>query len=128
MLVTVFWGVMTGAVAGILLMAGGLAALQTLCILAAFPFMFVMIGAAVGLMKELRNEPDPPPHPGRRKTAVEAAVDARVDARVEAAVGATVEAAVDAAVEARVIAADGADPFTPANGTPIVTPTPTPRA
>ncbi len=57
-LVTVFWGVMTGAVAGILLLAGGLVALQTLCILAAFPFMFIMIGAAVSLVKELRNEPD----------------------------------------------------------------------
>ncbi|TDD30478.1 BCCT family transporter [Kribbella turkmenica] len=65
-LVTIFWGVMTGAVAGILLLAGGLSALQTLCILAAFPFMFVMIGAAVSLVKELRNEPDPAPRPGRR--------------------------------------------------------------
>jgi glycine betaine transporter len=69
-LVTVFWGVMTGAVAGILLLAGGLQALQTLCILAAFPFMFVMVGAAVSLVKELRNEPDPAPHPGRRAAAV----------------------------------------------------------
>ncbi|MFI7066176.1 BCCT family transporter [Kribbella sp. NPDC050124] len=68
-LVTIFWGVMTGAVAGILLLAGGLSALQTLCILAAFPFMFVMIGAAVSLVKELRNEPDPAPRPGRRKVA-----------------------------------------------------------
>jgi glycine betaine transporter len=67
-LVTIFWGVMTGAVAGILLLAGGLSALQTLCILAAFPFMFIMIGAAVALVKELRNEPDPAPRPGRRKT------------------------------------------------------------
>jgi len=105
-LVTIFWGVMTGAVAGILLMAGGLQALQTLCILAAFPFMFVMIGAVVGLVKELRNEPDPAPHPGRRKTGA-------FDASVEAAV----EAAVDAAVEARVVAADGADPFGSPNGT-----------
>jgi choline/carnitine/betaine transport len=68
--VTIFWGVMTGAVAGILLLAGGLEALQTLCILAAFPFMFVMIGAAVSLVKELRNEPDPAPHPGRRPAPV----------------------------------------------------------
>lgn len=98
-LVTVFWGVMTGAVAGILLMAGGL---QALCILAAFPFMFVMLGAAVGLMKELRNEPDPAPHPGRRKQAL-----------IDAAGG----AAVDAAVEARV-AADGAGPFASIDGAP----------
>jgi len=62
-LVTIFWGVMTGAVAGVLLLAGGLQALQTLCILAAFPFMFVMVGAAISLVKELRNEPDTPSHP-----------------------------------------------------------------
>jgi choline/carnitine/betaine transport len=58
-LVTVFWGVMTGAVAAILLVAGGLDALQTLCILAAFPFLFIMIGVAVALVKELRREPGP---------------------------------------------------------------------
>ena len=69
-LVTVFWGVMTGAVAGILLLAGGLQALQTLCILAAFPFMFVMIGAAVSLVKELRNEPH-----GAQSPAAEPAPD-----------------------------------------------------
>jgi choline-glycine betaine transporter len=56
-LVTVFWGVMTGAVAAILLVAGGLEALQTLCILAAFPFLFIMVGVAVSLVKELRREP-----------------------------------------------------------------------
>ncbi|TDC85786.1 BCCT family transporter [Micromonospora sp. KC606] len=69
-LVTVFWGVMTGAVAAILLYAGGLAALQTLCILAAFPFMFIMIGAGVSLVKELRKEPDPGPPPGRQKLEI----------------------------------------------------------
>ena len=59
MMVTVFWGVMTGAVAAILLVAGGLDALQTLCILAAFPFLFIMVGVAVSLVKELRKEPGP---------------------------------------------------------------------
>jgi choline-glycine betaine transporter len=54
---------MTGAVAGVLLMAGGLQALQTLCILAAFPFMFVMVGAAVSLVKELRDEEEPSSRP-----------------------------------------------------------------
>ena len=84
-LVTVFWGVMTGAVAAILLLAGGLQALQTLCILAAFPFMFVMIGAAVSLVKGLRSEADPSrvPSPGTvtvqaPEPVVEPAVDAPV--------------------------------------------------
>jgi glycine betaine transporter len=74
-MVTIFWGVMTGAVAAILLLAGGLAALQTLCILAAFPFVFIMLGAAVSLVKELRNEPDPPPNPGRRPSSPARAVE-----------------------------------------------------
>lgn len=82
--VTVFWGVMTGAVAGILLLAGGLEALQTLCILAAFPFMFVMIGAAVSLVKELRNEPDPAPHPGRRREVTVLVTEPVGDLSVEA--------------------------------------------
>ena len=79
-LVTIFWGVMTGAVASILLLAGGLAALQTLCILAAFPFMFIMIGACISLVKELRNEPEPAPRPGRDR--VPATVDGHVDGAV----------------------------------------------
>lgn len=58
-MVTVFWGVMTGSVAAVLLLAGGLDALQTLCILAAFPFLFIMVGVAVSLVKELRKEPRP---------------------------------------------------------------------
>jgi choline/carnitine/betaine transport len=70
-LVTIFWGVMTGAVAGILLLAGGLEALQTLCILAAFPFMFIMIGAAVSLVKGLRAERDPGAQPERRELTTE---------------------------------------------------------
>ena len=79
-LVTIFWGVMTGAVASILLLAGGLAALQTLCILAAFPFMFIMIGACISLVKELRNEPEPAPRPGPDR--VPATVDGYVDGAV----------------------------------------------
>jgi glycine betaine transporter len=55
--VTVLWGTLTGAVAIMLLLAGGLDALRTLCILAAFPFMFVMLGVGVGLYRELQKEP-----------------------------------------------------------------------
>ncbi len=52
----VFWGVATGAVAGVLLWAGGLAALQTLVILVAAPFMLILIGMCFSLMKSLRQE------------------------------------------------------------------------
>ncbi|MGH3731721.1 MAG: BCCT family transporter [Micromonosporaceae bacterium] len=55
--VTIMWGVLTGLVAAVLLLAGGLPALKTLCIIAAFPFLLIMVGACWGLMKELRKEP-----------------------------------------------------------------------
>src|SRR5215208_292528 len=44
---TVFWGVATGAVAAVLLWAGGLKALQTLVILVAGPFMLVLIAMCI---------------------------------------------------------------------------------
>jgi choline/carnitine/betaine transport len=53
---TIFWGVATGAVAAVLLWAGGLSALQTLVILVAGPFMLILIGMCVSLMKSLREE------------------------------------------------------------------------
>ncbi|MGH3456840.1 BCCT family transporter [Aeromicrobium sp.] len=53
----IFWGVATGAVAAVLLWAGGLAALQRLVILVAGPFMLILIGMCVSLIKELRKEP-----------------------------------------------------------------------
>jgi len=52
----VFWGVATGAVAAVLLWAGGLSALQTLCILVAGPFMLILIAMCFSLMKALREE------------------------------------------------------------------------
>jgi len=52
----VLWGLGEGAVAGILLMVGGLKALQTASIVAALPFSFVMIIMMWGLVKALREE------------------------------------------------------------------------
>jgi choline-glycine betaine transporter len=54
----IFWGVATGAVAAVLLVAGdtGLSALQALVILVAAPFMLILIGMCVSLMKALREE------------------------------------------------------------------------
>jgi glycine betaine transporter len=54
----IFWGVATGAVAGILLWAGGLSALQTLVIIAATPFLLILVAMCVSLMIALREEPD----------------------------------------------------------------------
>lgn len=55
----VFWGIAIGAVAAVLLFAGGLKALQTASIVAALPFSIVVILAAFGLCKSLREEPLP---------------------------------------------------------------------
>lgn len=52
----VFWGVAVGAVASVLLYAGGLKALQTASIVAALPFSVIVILAAYGLYKSLRAE------------------------------------------------------------------------
>jgi glycine betaine transporter len=67
----IFWGVATGAVAAVLLWAGGLAALQTLVILVAAPFMIVLIGMCGSLMMELRKEPFDSTLPSRVRRAVE---------------------------------------------------------
>ncbi|WSF15742.1 BCCT family transporter [Streptomyces sp. NBC_01353] len=60
--VVVFWGVVTGAVAAIMLLIGdgqgdALAGLQNLTILVAAPFVLVMIGMCVALMRDLRHDP-----------------------------------------------------------------------
>ncbi|MFB6841360.1 BCCT family transporter [Streptomyces sp. NPDC056361] len=60
--VVVFWGVVTGAVAAIMLLIGdgqgdALAGLQNLTILVAAPFVLVMIGMCVALMRDLRKDP-----------------------------------------------------------------------
>jgi len=53
----VFWGVATGAVAAVLLQAGGLEALQRLVIIVAAPFLLILLAICVALMKSLRAEP-----------------------------------------------------------------------
>ncbi len=53
----VFWGLSIGAVAGVLLLAGGLKALQTASIVAALPYSIVLILTILALFKSLRQEP-----------------------------------------------------------------------
>ncbi|MFD6856999.1 BCCT family transporter [Rhodococcus sp. NPDC060090] len=58
--VVVFWGGLTGGVAALLLWTGGseaLNALQTMTIIAAAPFVIVMIGLCVSLYRDLRRDP-----------------------------------------------------------------------
>ncbi|MEU0877462.1 BCCT family transporter [Lentzea sp. NPDC005914] len=58
----VFWGVATGGVAAVMLLVGGggataLTGLQNLTIIAAAPFVLVMVVACVALVKDLRSDP-----------------------------------------------------------------------
>ena len=58
--IVIFWGVLMGAVAAVMLLLGGteaLSGLQTLTILAAFPFALVMVALCVSLAKDLRSDP-----------------------------------------------------------------------
>jgi choline/carnitine/betaine transport len=58
--VVVFWGVVMGAVAAIMLLIGGdagLTGLQNLTIIVALPFVLVMIGLAFALAKDVRSDP-----------------------------------------------------------------------
>src|SRR3712207_6089010 len=59
--VVVFWGVIMGSVAAIMLLLGedgaALTGLQNLTIIAALPFALVMAAMAVSLVKDLRHDP-----------------------------------------------------------------------
>ncbi|WP_426360600.1 BCCT family transporter [Pseudocolwellia sp. HL-MZ19] len=52
----VYWAIGIGVVAGILMLVGGLSALQTMTIASALPFAIVLIIAIIGLIKALRVE------------------------------------------------------------------------
>ncbi len=56
----IFWGVATGAAAAVMLTIGGedaLAGLQQVTIIASLPFVLIMIGMAVSLVKDLQTDP-----------------------------------------------------------------------
>ncbi len=52
----IIWGLGEGFVAGVLLLAGGLAALQTASIAAGFPISFVLLAMSWGLIKSLSED------------------------------------------------------------------------
>ncbi|MFI7023794.1 BCCT family transporter [Micromonospora sp. NPDC049900] len=70
----VSWGVLIGAVAAVLLLAGGLDALQQATIMIALPFVLVMLGLAASLVKDMSDDPllAPPTRP--RRSGLAAAV------------------------------------------------------
>jgi len=102
----VFWAVLEGAVAAILLLAGGLGALQTAAIASALPFTVVILFATYGLIRALRGEiaklhdsdivPD---------VAVEGASDIHWRTRLNAILSHPTKARVDKFIEERVVPA-----------------------
>ncbi|MDQ0253877.1 glycine betaine transporter [Evansella vedderi] len=58
--VKLMWGIVQSLTAGVLLWSGGLDALQTASIIAAFPFTIIMIFMIISLLKALRAEKIPP--------------------------------------------------------------------
>ena len=74
--VVVLWGVLIGAVAAALLLAGGLAALQQATILVALPFVVVMLGLAVAVLREMAADPMLRAGPRPRRSGLAAAVKA----------------------------------------------------
>src|SRR5690606_41279352 len=74
--VLLLWGAMTGALAVILLLAGGLEALQQTVIVASAPFLVVIVGLVACFWRDLRTDPAAAPAeapaPGRTEpTAAE---------------------------------------------------------
>jgi choline/glycine/proline betaine transport protein len=57
----VIWGMGEGLVAAVLLIAGGLTALQTASIAAAFPISFILLAMTWGLLKSLADDPSAAP-------------------------------------------------------------------
>jgi glycine betaine transporter len=57
--VLVLWGVLTGAVAIVLLIAGGLSALQTAVIVSSAPFLVIIALLGVAFWRELRTDVGP---------------------------------------------------------------------
>ncbi|MFG3708801.1 BCCT family transporter [Micromonospora sp. NPDC047670] len=72
----VVWGVLIGAVAAVLLLVGGLDALQQATILVALPFVVVMLGLAVALVREMARDPAVNPPPRVRRSGLAAAIRA----------------------------------------------------
>ncbi len=52
----IFWGLTSGVVAGVLMMAGGLTALQTASIVAGLPIAILLLGMAYGMVKTLHED------------------------------------------------------------------------
>ena len=63
----IFWGLTTGIVAGVLMLAGGLSALQTASIVAGLPISVIVLLMIYGMVKTLHEEHPLPDYEDRRE-------------------------------------------------------------
>jgi choline/carnitine/betaine transport len=82
----VTWGTLTGLVGAVLLVAGGLEALQTLTIAAALPFTVITVGLCWSLVTELRTDPAARTAPARERHIRRDDLRRRRESRASAAV------------------------------------------
>ena len=85
--VKLIWGAVIASFAGVLLLAGGLDALQKVAIIAAVPFAIIMIAMCFSLYRALLEEPKPD---GDQKPAIEELKE-QVKAKMPSKPGAGVE-------------------------------------
>ncbi|MCV6589135.1 MAG: BCCT family transporter [Marinobacterium sp.] len=83
----VFWGLAVGAVAAVLLLAGGLKALQTASIVAALPYSFVAIATTWGLLRSLHDDVTEKDHAATQAEAAAIDNDEVGEAKEAAATG-----------------------------------------
>ncbi|WP_416148020.1 BCCT family transporter [Salipaludibacillus sp. HK11] len=79
----VTWGVLEGAFAAVLLLSGGLAALQTAAVVGGFPFMIIMLFMIYCLIKALFTELSDGSLPMERQRIYAALEDLRTEHRIQ---------------------------------------------
>ena len=63
----IFWGLVCSSIAAMLLVAGGLKAIQTVSFVVSFPFMLLMLFMAVAFVKDISSTPEPVGKPKRQR-------------------------------------------------------------
>ena len=76
----IFWGIVCSAIAAMLLVAGGLKAIQTISFVVSFPFMILMIFMASAFVKAIYSDGKTVRKPRKHKAAVHAAGPPAADA------------------------------------------------
>lgn len=64
----IFWGLVCSSIAAMLLVAGGLKAIQTVSFVVSFPFMLLMLFMAVAFVKDISSAPEPVGKPKRQRS------------------------------------------------------------